>query len=624
MAVVRRASSGAGFVAGTAAADGVGGFVRRADFYAKLPRELREGSLTGGFLSIATSLTLATLLVAQTRAFREVTTRVDVVVDDADDDQFSLNFKLELPELSCEWAAVDVVDALGARRFNITGEQVYKHAMGASHYLGVEHAGGQAGESQRPPVYDDSTPLDHYGNARVAYEITASSFRRVLAAHKVLVVNFHAPWCSHCRRLAPVFEHAADVLRAKLKAKGRSRLAAALATADCSLEENADLCASQRIQAFPTIRVYKIGSALDHLPSGFDAIDLPDEDEDESESEPSSKHDHPKTSANAKNESSSDESPSAHSPVANHRQLQFESYHGRRVAEDLATYAEKNLEAALASEDAAYHADYHDTGGGGAFDDLDSASVREQNARLAELGRAAASAAAATAALGGRTRTSGCVLDGRVRLNRVPGAMYVTPHSEGHNVNRAAINMTHTIKHLSFGKDVVGKKTYVPRARRGTWARIPRGLTGGRFATSAADGGGRGARENTFVSNEPFTVHEHHMHVVGRTFEPLRPNPPLGVYEYTFRSNRFRLAPEGDEANLREEFFDRHVDGAAIRFAFDPSPMRVVTREVRKPTLEWLLGVCAIIGGVYTCSGLLSAVLENGAAAVKRRVGKAS
>ena len=119
-----------------------------------------------------------------------------------------------------------------------------------------------------------------------------------------------------------------------------------------------------------------------------------------------------------------------------------------------ATPDSKHLEAALASEDAAYHADYHDTGGG-AFDDLDSASVREQNARLAELGRAAASAAAATAALGGRTRTSGCVLDGRVRLNRVPGAMYVTPHSEGHNVNRAAINMTHTIKHLSFGKDVV-------------------------------------------------------------------------------------------------------------------------------------------------------------------------
>ena len=54
MAVVRRASSGAGFVAGTAAADGVGGFVRRADFYAKLPRELRERLPTGGFLSIAT------------------------------------------------------------------------------------------------------------------------------------------------------------------------------------------------------------------------------------------------------------------------------------------------------------------------------------------------------------------------------------------------------------------------------------------------------------------------------------------------------------------------------------------------------------------------------------------
>ena len=64
--------------------------------------------------------------------------------------------------------------------------------------------------------------------------------------------------------------------------------------------------------------------------------------------------------------------------------------------------------------------------------------------------------AAAAKALGGQIRTSGCVIDGSIRVNRVPGAFYVTPHSKGHNLNPDLINMTHTVKHLSFGKHVPG------------------------------------------------------------------------------------------------------------------------------------------------------------------------
>ena len=49
--VARRTSSGAGFVVG-ARPDGVGGVFKRADMYAKLPRELAEGSVLGGVLSV--------------------------------------------------------------------------------------------------------------------------------------------------------------------------------------------------------------------------------------------------------------------------------------------------------------------------------------------------------------------------------------------------------------------------------------------------------------------------------------------------------------------------------------------------------------------------------------------
>jgi hypothetical protein len=48
--VARRTSSGGGFVSG-GNPGGVAGAVKGMDMYAKLPRELAEGSVTGGVIS---------------------------------------------------------------------------------------------------------------------------------------------------------------------------------------------------------------------------------------------------------------------------------------------------------------------------------------------------------------------------------------------------------------------------------------------------------------------------------------------------------------------------------------------------------------------------------------------
>ena len=571
--MVARRTSSAGFVAG-ARPDGFVGALRRADYYKRLPLELAEGSVVGGAVSVVATAAFAALLVAQTRALRQVGTRTDIVVDHEPDRRFQVNFKLELPELSCEWATVDVVDALGARRFNVTGEQLYKHAMGASHYLGVEHVTENAGTkgSNTGSIDDDShdltTDLDAYGDARVAYEITAATFDRMVAAHRVLLVNFHAPWCSHCTALRPVFEHAADLVRQDLKTSGTARLAAALASVDCTLDANARLCAEQKVQAFPSLRLYRGGkNGETHSLSGNDS--------------------------RWKSDGSQQELP---------RQLQFEAYHGARRAEDIAAYVREALDETLAEADARHESSYDDD---------------EGRKRAAAAERRAASAAGAKRALGGAIRTSGCVIDGSVRVNRVPGAIYVTPHSARHAINAELVNMTHAVKHLSFGRHVPGgRPSFVPRALRGTWSRVPKDM-GGRFARASTVTGGKRDVDDTFVSDAPFTVHEHHLHVVGRTFEPLEGGADAAVrlYEYTFNSNRFVLEPPFDTDDSR-------IDGASIKFSFDISPMRVVVKETKKPFLDWCLGVCALVGGVYTCSGLLTAALENGASAVKRRIGK--
>ena len=98
------------------------------------------------------------LFVMQVRVLYQVGTRTDIAVDHSDDATFQINFKLELPSLSCEWATVDVIDALGSRHFNISGEGIYKHSMGASHYLGRDEekgAGGRHGEEEGMVMRND-------------------------------------------------------------------------------------------------------------------------------------------------------------------------------------------------------------------------------------------------------------------------------------------------------------------------------------------------------------------------------------------------------------------------------------------------------------------------------------
>ncbi len=72
----------------------------------------------------------------------------------------------------------------------------------------------------------------------------------------------------HCRAFAPVWEHAAELVLQRLADEHSKRTQTsaapprvALGSVDCTTRENAALCKAQHIQAFPTVRVYRGGSA---------------------------------------------------------------------------------------------------------------------------------------------------------------------------------------------------------------------------------------------------------------------------------------------------------------------------------------------------------------------------
>lgn len=82
-----------------------------------------------------------------------------------------------------------------------------------------------------------------------------SNFSETVSKHKFIVVEFYAPWCGHCKNLAPEYEKAASVLSSHDPP-------VALAKVDANAEENKGLAQQYEIQGFPTIKIFKNGGEV--------------------------------------------------------------------------------------------------------------------------------------------------------------------------------------------------------------------------------------------------------------------------------------------------------------------------------------------------------------------------
>ncbi|XP_049647154.1 protein disulfide-isomerase A2 isoform X2 [Accipiter gentilis] len=77
------------------------------------------------------------------------------------------------------------------------------------------------------------------------------NFARALSEHRLLLVEFYAPWCGHCQRLAPAFAQAAATLRNE---SSLARLGKVDATAQAALANEFG------ITSYPTLKLFHDGN----------------------------------------------------------------------------------------------------------------------------------------------------------------------------------------------------------------------------------------------------------------------------------------------------------------------------------------------------------------------------
>ncbi|XP_050235393.1 protein disulfide-isomerase [Mercurialis annua] len=85
--------------------------------------------------------------------------------------------------------------------------------------------------------------------------LDSSNFTDAINKHNFIVVEFYAPWCGHCQKIAPEYEKAASILKSHDPP-------IVLAKVDANEESNKDLASEYDIKGFPTLKIVRNGGKL--------------------------------------------------------------------------------------------------------------------------------------------------------------------------------------------------------------------------------------------------------------------------------------------------------------------------------------------------------------------------
>mmetsp|Transcript_49209 Transcript_49209/g.107090 ORF Transcript_49209/g.107090 Transcript_49209/m.107090 type:complete len:467 (+) Transcript_49209:2-1402(+) len=238
-------------------------WVSNLDAFRSVPQDLAEASATGAGMTLVAFITCSVLFLCEFSAFISAKPRTDVLLDSNQDAMLRINFDVTMLDMACDHVTVGVWDAFGTERMNITSN-VQKQK--------IDHKGKNSGRSY---TEDELVELEYHDRTWSKEELSEldsdwssssdqfkhSDFESVIDAHDFTFVNFYADWCPHCMQFSKPWGEFETKLNSGedpiLDADGVKANVRALKVNCVDFEET---CQEQKIQAFPSVRLYRRGA----------------------------------------------------------------------------------------------------------------------------------------------------------------------------------------------------------------------------------------------------------------------------------------------------------------------------------------------------------------------------
>jgi len=134
------------------------------------------------------------------------------------------------------------------------GEKVEAYRGGRTMKDLSDFVASMSGEEKKAEAKEEVTE-----DAKDSVAVLSADNFESTTAKGVTFVKFYAPWCGHCKRLAPIWVQLAD--------KYASTEGVTIAKVDCTSNDNKnkELCNAQGVNGFPTLNIYKDGEKVDEF-----------------------------------------------------------------------------------------------------------------------------------------------------------------------------------------------------------------------------------------------------------------------------------------------------------------------------------------------------------------------
>lgn len=180
----------------------------------------------------------------------------------------------------------------------------------------------------------------------------------------------------------------------------------------------------------------------------------------------------------------------------------------------------------------------------------------------------------------------GCQVFGYLEVNRVAGNFHVAPgrsfqqhHLHVHDLlpySSTDFNVSHTIRHLSFGTKIPGKSNPLD--------------------------------DTVVMTEDGAMMYQYYVKIV--------PTRYVRIDGRTLSTNQFSVTRH--QKSIKSSSGEQGLPGLFI--IYELSPLMVLYTEKQKSLTHFLTGICAIIGGVFTVAGLIDAMIYHSARAIQRKI----